>query len=80
MFHGWSAFFPLWIREGGPAKFAERLKDPASRARLKKDKDFATWAQEHGGWDGIALARARTEKNKQYRGQADRRDREAARR
>ena len=68
MFHGWSAFFPLWIREGGPAKFAERLKDPASRARLKKDKDFATWAQEHGGWDGIALARARTEKNKQYEG------------
>jgi N-acyl-D-amino-acid deacylase len=68
MFHGWSAFFPLWIREGGPAKFAERLKDPASRARLKQDKDFATWAQEHGGWDGIALARARTEKNKQYEG------------
>jgi N-acyl-D-aspartate/D-glutamate deacylase len=68
MFHGWSAFFPLWIREGGPAKFAERLKDPASRARLKKDKDFATWAEEHGGWDGIALARARTEKNRQYEG------------
>ena len=68
MFHGWNAFFPLWIREGGPAKFAERLKDPASRARLKKDKDFATWAEEHGGWSGIALARARTEKNKQYEG------------
>jgi N-acyl-D-amino-acid deacylase len=68
MFHGWSAFFPLWIREGGPAKFAERLKDPASRARLKKDKDFATWAEEHGGWNGIALARARTEKNRQYEG------------
>lgn len=68
MFHGWSAFFPLWIREGGPAQFAERLKDPASRARLKKDKDFATWAEEHGGWDGIALARARTEKNRQYEG------------
>src|SRR5687767_7995314 len=68
MFHGWSAFFPLWIREGGPAKFAERLNDPASRARLKKDKDFATWAEEHGGWDGIALARARTEKNRPYEG------------
>ena len=68
MFHGWSAFFPLWIREGGPQKFAERLKDPASRARLKKDKDFATWAEEHGGWSGIALARARTEKNRQYEG------------
>ena len=68
MFHGWSAFFPLWIREGGPARFAERLKDPAARARLKTDKDFATWAEEHGGWNGIALARARTEKNRQYKG------------
>lgn len=68
MFHGWNAFFPLWIREGGPQKFAERLKDPAARARLKTDKDFATWAEEHGGWTGIALARARTEKNRQYEG------------
>lgn len=68
MFHGWNAFFPLWIREGGPQKFAARLKDPAARARLKTDKDFATWAEEHGGWQGIALARARTEKNRQYEG------------
>lgn len=68
MFHGWNAFFPLWIREGGPQKFAERLKDPAARARLEKDKDFATWAEEHGGWTGIALARARTPKNRQYEG------------
>lgn len=68
MFHGWSAFFPLWIREGGPDRFAERLKDPASRARLKKDAEFATWAKEHGWWDGIAMARARTEKNRQYEG------------
>jgi N-acyl-D-amino-acid deacylase len=68
MFHGWSAFFPLWIREGGPQKFAERLKDPAVRARLKTDKDFITWAKEHGWWDGIVLARARTDKNKQFEG------------
>jgi N-acyl-D-amino-acid deacylase len=68
MFHGWNAFFPLWIREGGPEKFAARLNDPASRARLKKDKEFETWAREHGWWDGIVLARARTEKNRQYEG------------
>jgi N-acyl-D-amino-acid deacylase len=68
MFHGWSAFFPLWMREGGPQKFAERLKDPAARARVKKDQDFITWAKEHGWWDGIVLARARTEKNRQYEG------------
>lgn len=68
MFHGWSAFFPLWIREGGPQQFAARLQDPASRARLKTDKDFVTWAREHGWWEGIVLARARTEKNRLYEG------------
>ena len=68
MFHGWSAFFPVWMREGGPDAFAARLKDPAVRARLKKDPDFITWAKEHGWWEGIVLARARTEKNRQYEG------------
>ena len=68
MFHGWSAFFPLWIRDGGPQQFAARLKDPSLRARLKADKDFTTWAKEHGWWDGIVMARARTEKNRQYEG------------
>jgi N-acyl-D-amino-acid deacylase len=68
MFHGWSAFFPVWMREGGPEKFAERLRDRSLRARLKKDGDFIAWAKEHGWWDGIALARARTEKNRQYEG------------
>ena len=70
MFHGWSAFFPLWIREGGPQAFAQRLKDPAARARLKQDKDFITWAKEHGWWEGIVMARARTEKNRQYEGKS----------
>ena len=80
MFHGWSAFFPVWMREGGPEKFAERLQDRSLRARLKKDPDFIAWAKEHGWWDGIVMARARTEKNRQYEGKRIARDREAARR
>ena len=68
MFHGWSAFFPLWMRAGGPEQFALRLKDPAARARLKKDKEFATWAREHGWWDGIVMARAATPANEKYEG------------
>ena len=68
MFHGWSAFFPLWAREGGPSKFAERLKDPAVQEKIKHDPDFVTWAKEHGGWEGIALARAPTARNKKYEG------------
>jgi len=57
MNHGWSAFFPVWAREGGPAAFAARLKDPAVRAKIKADKDFNTWAREHGWWEGIVMGR-----------------------
>jgi N-acyl-D-amino-acid deacylase len=68
MNHGWSAFFPVWAREGGPARFAERLKDPAERARIKTDKDFITWAKEHGWWEGIVMGRAGSEQNRKYEG------------
>ncbi len=66
MFHGWGTFFPLWMRQGG--KLAERLKDPANRQKIKDDPDFKTWSKEHGGWEGIVLARANTEANKKYEG------------
>jgi N-acyl-D-amino-acid deacylase len=68
MNHGWSAFFPVWAREGGPQKFAERLKDPATRERIKRDKDFVTWAKEHGWWEGIVMGRAGSERNRKYEG------------
>lgn len=68
MFHGWSAFFPLWVREGGPDRFAERLRDELLRERIKDDPDFVAWAEEHGSWEGIVLARARTPENERYEG------------
>jgi N-acyl-D-aspartate/D-glutamate deacylase len=68
MFHGWSAFFPRWVREGGPEQFAERLRDGSLRERIKNDPDFIAWAKEHGWWEGIALARAGTPQNQQYEG------------
>jgi len=68
MNHGWAEFFPLWARDGGPEAFAERLQDPAIRARIKADPDFRTWSDEHGGWDGIVLGYAAHTQRAEYEG------------
>jgi N-acyl-D-amino-acid deacylase len=36
-FNDFSAFIPAWAHDGGDAKLIERLKDPAMRARIRKD-------------------------------------------
>jgi N-acyl-D-amino-acid deacylase len=36
-FNGFSAFIPPWAHDGGDEKLIERLKDPATRARIRKD-------------------------------------------
>ena len=68
MQHGWSAFFPVWAREGGPKSSPTILRDPAMRRKIKEDKDFQTWVMEHGGWDGIVLGRARKPETKKFEG------------
>lgn len=35
--NGLSAFIPPWAHDGGDAKLIERLKNPATRARIRKD-------------------------------------------
>ena len=68
MNHGWAEIFPLWAREGGPEAFARRLNDPAMRERIKSDPDFHTWAEEHGGWEGIVLGYAAHTGRAEYEG------------
>uniref|UniRef100_E6Q0C6 N-acyl-D-amino-acid deacylase n=1 Tax=mine drainage metagenome TaxID=410659 RepID=E6Q0C6_9ZZZZ len=41
-----SAFIPPWAHEGGNAKLLERLKDPATRARIRADL-----LNPHSNWD-----------------------------
>jgi dihydroorotase/N-acyl-D-amino-acid deacylase len=36
-FNDFSAFVPAWAHDGGAAKLVERLKDPATRERIRKD-------------------------------------------
>ena len=38
-FNDFSAFVPQWAHDGGAAKLVERLKDPAMRARIRKDME-----------------------------------------
>jgi N-acyl-D-amino-acid deacylase len=50
--NGMSAFVPPWAHDGGDAKMIERLKDPATRARIRKDMETPSkeWDNE---WDEI---------------------------
>src|SRR5438046_3391565 len=47
-FNSFSAFIPPWAHDGGDAKLIERLKDPATRARIRKDMETpsTTWDNE----------------------------------
>jgi N-acyl-D-amino-acid deacylase len=56
-FNSFSAFIPPWAHDGGDAKLIERLKDPATRARIRKDMltPSTTWDNE---WDEIPGAEA----------------------
>ncbi len=47
-FNSFSAFIPPWAHDGGDAKLIERLKDPATRARIRKDMETPskTWDNE----------------------------------
>jgi N-acyl-D-amino-acid deacylase len=45
-FNSMSAFVPPWAHEGGDAKLIERLKDPETRKRIRKDMETPG-----GDWD-----------------------------
>jgi N-acyl-D-amino-acid deacylase len=52
-FNTFSAFIPPWAHDGGDAKLIERLKDPAMRARIRKEMQTPStqWDNE---WQEIA--------------------------
>ena len=47
-FNTFSAFVPPWAHDGGDVKLVERLKDPAMRARIRKDMTRETAGED---WD-----------------------------
>jgi dihydroorotase/N-acyl-D-amino-acid deacylase len=59
-FNTMSAFIPPWAHDGGDTKLVERLKDPAMRARIRKDlmtpsKDWDNEWQEIPGPESVLI-------------------------
>ena len=59
-FNDFSAFIPQWAHDGGTAKLVERLKDPATRERIRKDmltpsRDWDNEWQEIPGPEAIMI-------------------------
>ena len=72
--NGLDSCLPLWAREGGIDKTIARLKDPAQRARIKKEMDDPTvtaWENQWsgaGGGEGILLVSVLNKDLKKYEG------------
>jgi N-acyl-D-amino-acid deacylase len=70
---GLEAVIPSWAFEGGAAKLLERLKDPATRERLKNEMKTGSpgwWniIEAAGGWDNIVLVNAQNSDNARFQG------------
>jgi N-acyl-D-amino-acid deacylase len=72
-FNDFSAFIPAWAHDGGTAKLVERLKDPATRERIRKDMltrsgDWDNEWQEIPGPDAIMIGSVQNPKMLPYEG------------
>lgn len=70
---GLTSTMPPWVQEGGFEKALERLQDPATRARIKKEmnvaaKDWENMYLQAGGPEGVLLVGFKTEKLKPLTG------------
>lgn len=72
---GLDSVIPSWAFEGGREKLLERLKDPATRERLKKEIKTGSpgwWniVEAAGGWKNIVLASAANKDNQKFEGKS----------
>jgi N-acyl-D-amino-acid deacylase len=72
--NGLDSCLPLWAREGGLEKTLARLRDPATRDRIKKDMDdpnATTWENQWygaNGGDGVMLSTVLNPDLRKYEG------------
>ena len=72
-FNTMSAFVPAWAHDGGDAKLVERLKDPAIRARIRKDmetpsKEWDNEWQEISGSEDVIIGVVQNPELKKFQG------------
>ncbi|HWH75737.1 MAG TPA: amidohydrolase family protein, partial [Candidatus Binatus sp.] len=68
MQHPWTRLFPTWVQEMPRKESIAKLKERAFRDKIKADREFAEYVNEHGGWEGIVGAVFTKAANKQYEG------------
>ena len=72
-FNSMSAFVPAWAHDGGDAKLIERLRDPATRARIRKEmetpsKDWDNEWQEITGPQDVIIGVVQNPELKKFQG------------
>jgi len=72
---GLEAVIPSWAFEGGDEKLLARLRDTATRDRLKREMVSGSpgwWniVEAAGGWDNVVLVNARNKENARFEGQS----------
>ncbi|HEY2987419.1 MAG TPA: D-aminoacylase [Candidatus Binatia bacterium] len=70
MQHPWRRLFPRWVQNGPMAEVIPQFSKPAFRARVKADREFDQYVNEHGGWEGIVAARFDTPALKRFEGKS----------
>lgn len=70
---GLEAMIPSWAFEGSVERLRKRLKDPATRTRLKNEIKTGSpgwWniVEAAGSWDNIVLASAQNKENERFQG------------
>jgi dihydroorotase/N-acyl-D-amino-acid deacylase len=72
-FNGMTAFLPPWVSDGGNAKLIERLKDPATRERIRKEMlqtstDWDNEWQEVPGPEAVMICVVQNPELRQFQG------------
>src|SRR5882724_4842185 len=70
MEHPWARLFPTWVQDMPRRDAIAMLKEGGFRQKVKTDKEFDEYVNEHGGWEGIIGTVFNQPQNKQYEGKS----------